>query len=550
MIQADKTAKDILVKLKQLKTFRNPYEADWKLITKFMAPGLNFWDEITTKSVTSSKDVYDTTPMSAVKTLANGLQGYMVDRGTFFKINLESYKLYNRKPTGVVRAYVQNLEMLFKLIFERSNWYDEVNVMLRNGATIGTTVVYPEEVVGENEIIFHTIHPKEVWIQENRYKKVDTVFREFKMTYRDLMDRWDVNDPTLIKNNEKTPYGECTVVHAVFPRTDRDVEKIDNKNKKYASIWVLKDREYTLEESGFDDMPYVVWRWSTEHGGVYGRAPAHDALYDALRANVLNKTLLDVAQESAHPALNVPQEKMDSVDLSPRAMNAYADPSRIIAPIQTVGSYPIARDREEALENIIKDHFYVDMFLMLNNQSSQQKTATEVLEMQSEKATVLRPTTARIESELFDGIFDLLFALADKAGWLPPVPPEISQMLQGEKISIDYDNLIEYLSERHRESQTTDIVINKLIALSQYDPTILDNINLDNYAIHELDGSTLPADIIRTEREKRQMRSARAQAQQQQQDSENLQKQASAMKDLGDTNTENVSQMMGAAGAQ
>ena len=549
-MEESKKGKDILTKLEQLKKFRSPYEADWKLISKFMAPGLNFWDFVKDTSPGSSKDIYDTTPISAVKTLANGLQGYMVSRGTFFKISLESYKLYNRKPTGIVRAYVQQLELLFRMIFERSNWYDAINQMLRNGATIGTVVVYPEEIVGEDELVFTVVHPKEVWIQDNNYKKVDTVFREFKMTYRDLVERFDITDATYIKNAETSPYGEVTIVHAVYPRTDRDVEKIDNKNKKFASVWVLKEKEAVLEESGFDMLPYIVWRWSTEHGGTYGRSPANDALYDAFRSNILNKTMLEASQESIHPSLNVPQEKMDTIDLTPRSMNPYADPSRIITPIQTIGNYPVGLDREQALEKVIKDHFFVDMFLMLNNTASDKRTAAEVYAMQAEKATVLRPTTARIESELFDATFDLLYSMAEQNGWLPPVPNELVELLQGEQISIDYENLINYMADSSRDSQTTDVVINKIMSLAQVDPTVMDNLNLDAYANHELDKSILPADIVRSPREVAQIRSTRAQAQKQQMDTENLQKQASAMKDLGDTDAQNVSKMMGNASGQ
>jgi len=537
-MQSDELAKQIIQKHKRLEEFRNPYLAEWKDIAKFMAPGKDFWNALKDNKAKASSDIFDGTAISAVRVLANGLQGYMARRGKFFKTELETYRQQRQEP----REYLQSIDQLFNWIFDKSNFYDFVNEAFRTGATIATMVGYIEPVRNE-KLLFHVCHPKEVWIASNDSYEIDTVSRQIQMTNREIANRWK-DAPERIRQDAKTaPYKEKKVIHQTFPRTDRDVTKLDKKNKKFASIWVLEDEKITLEESGFDIFPYIVWRWSTEHGGTYGRGPAHDALTDVLRSNLLSKDLLDASQYFLNPAKNVPQEKMDLFDLNPGGMNPYADPSRIITPINSGGSYPVGKDVQAAIEAKIKDHFMVDMFLMLNNSMDSKKTAYEVNAMQSEKAAVMEPTTARIESEFFDQLFDLTFYHAKKLGWVPTPPEEVSRILQTTAVKINYTNLMSALRDRYYDNQMSYAEVQKLFQMSQFDQSVLDVADLKEYARDMLSKSTFPHKAIRTKRQMAQIAQQRAQQQQEEIQSENLKKQASAVKDMSGADPQLLQQM-------
>jgi hypothetical protein len=533
----------------QLKTLRQPYEAQWKLITKFMSPGKNFWNAINSASMKTSSELYNTTPLSAVRTLANGLQGFMAQKDRFFSLNLESLSIANRKPSGMVRGYLQYLENVYKLIFRRSNFYQFINNMFRTGCTIGTSVTHTQEVIGEDRVVFKIIHPKNAWIAENKYGEIDTVFCTFMMTARQIVQRWEADIPdTFIKLAEKTPYEEFEVLNATYPREDRDITKIDKKNKPFASDWALKfGAGILLEESGYDMLPYIVWRWTTEHGGVYGWCPANDALSDVLSANQMDKTLMEAAHESVHPMMNVPQEKYGLISFKPRGMIPYGDPSRVVSPIQTVGSYPIGRDREEVKERAIKDHFYADLFLMLNNSMDSRKTATEVMEMQSEKMVALTAVTAGIEM-VFDQIFDRIFSIATTARWLQSPPPEVGEYFKGDELRIDYDNLITAMSNRYYVMQNMDQDIGRMIKYSEYFPGVLLSIDDEELGDELANNSSIPQKVIRSKQAKEKIKQQQQQAQAQAQGAENMQKQASALKYLGDTNPEMIEQATEAMG--
>lgn len=547
--QKKQLAQEIKLKFSNLSQMRRPYEAAWKEITRLITPGKDFWSEIKDSKQTSDSPVYDGTAISSVRILADGLQGFMAPRGRFFKIGLESYAVAERQPTGDLRRYLQYLEKLFTLIFERSNFYDSINIMFRTGSTIGTVVTYIEELVGEDKVVFMVAHPKQVWIAENSYNVIDTVFRKVMMSHRDILSRWEDDLSEEYAREIKTdPYKEKAVIHAVFPREDRDITKLNKENKKFASVWMIEDSDTILSEGGFDALPYIVWRWNIENGGTYGWSQGNEALNDTLTANQMGKTLIEAAHEAVHPALNIPQERMGMVDLRPRGMNPFVEPNRKISPINTLGSYPIGIDREAKKQQDIKEHFFTDMFLMLNNSMESKKTATEVMELQAEKSIILQAITARIQSELFDGIFDRILAMAMDAGWVIPPSPEILQAIGADKIKIDYINLMTAMQNRYQEMQLVGYEVDQILKYVEVAPETADVIDFEALAEYRLDRSNVPQTIIRDKRKRRLIRQQRAEMQQQQMQSENMMKQAKAIKDFGDTDADNLDQVMAAAG--
>ncbi len=535
-----------------LKNTRTNYEAGWKEITRFCAPERDFWTTIKENSYNPSTQIYDGTPISALNLLANGLQGYMASKTTkSFKVGLESFKTLRHQPyEGRMRRYMQDLEEVFYRMINQSNFYTAANEAFHVGGSIGTLVMFVDLVPNEQRLVNLVCKSNDVWIAENDVGIVDTVFRRISMTAKDIARRWGSELNEEFHNQAKiSPYKLHDILHCVLPRDTRDATKIDNLNKAFASYWLLPETTQLLQESGFDENPYVVWRWSTPNGGTYGWSPAHSAMADILRSNQANKTILEAAHLSVYPALNVPQEQMGKLDLRPRGMNPYIDPSRMVKPIQQLGSYPIAKDREDAINLSIREHFFVDMFLMLNQAAQMQGkfTATQVLEMQSEKAAIMGAITTRIESEFFDPLFDRYFEIAGQQGWLPPPPPELLDILDGSDVKIDYIGPMSQVQKRFYQMQSLEQPIDKLIKYGNFFPEVLDLVDPDKFGRHLLNDSSLPQDLIRENKTVQGIRQQRAKQQQAAMDAENGKKNASAAKDMSSVDPQTLKQLMSEA---
>lgn len=542
----------LMMMLSTMKNSRSNYEEGWKAITRFCSPDQDFWTTVKENSQKATTWIYDGTAQSALKLLANGLQGYLASKQTkSFNVEIQSMKAVNHKPfSGRLRRYSQELDASFYDLIDKSNFYQACNEIFTIGGSIATVVVYVEKVPDEKAVVCLICHPNDVWIAENDVRQVDTVFRHITMTAKDIVRRWgsELDEQFMTMAREK-PYGLHELYHASIPRDTRDVTKIDNLNKKYASYWILPEKTKILQESGFDSNPYVCWRWSTPNNATWGRGPAHEAMAMIIKANRMGKDIDEAANLFLYPPLNVPTETQGKLDLRPRGMNPYTDPRRTVSPIQTTGSYPIAIDREQATQQAIKDAFFTDMFLMLNNSADSKRTATEVLEMQAEKAAIMGAITSRIESELFDPLFDRFFEIASEQGWLPVPPPELYEMLDGAELKVDYVGPMAQVQRRFSNAQSIDQPMGELAKYAQIFPEILDTVDPDELAKQILDGSTINYKVIRTPQALAAIRQQRMQAIKAQEDAQNAKLNASAVKDLSQADPAKLQQMTG-QGAQ
>ncbi len=538
----DKTVDELLNLWGHLKNVRSQYEQGWENITRFCAPDRDFWSITKEHSFDTPRHIFDGTPMSAVNIMANALQGYMASKQTkSFKVGLESYRTLSYKPfEGRMRKYLQDLEDGMYWMINRSNFYDVISEIFRVGGTIGTACVYVDVVPGEDRVVNLLSHPSDIWISENASRIVDTEIRRIPMTAKDMVSRWGSKlSKEFHKGAKINPYKIYDVLHFALPRDTRDVTKIDNLNKPFASYWVYAPERILLHTSGFDENPYIAWRWSTPNNATYGWSPSHTAMAEVLRMNKISKTMMDAAELSVFPALNVPAEQNGKLDLRARGMNPYVDPSRIVKPIQQTGSYPIGRDREQALEVAIREHYMVDMFLMMNQYADTKRTATEVMEMQSEKATILGAVTSRIESELFDPLFDRYFEIGMKQGWLPSPPPEVYEALQGSELKIDYIGPMSQIQQRFYQNQNL-APVNTLLSYAQFMPEVLDVLDPTELALGVVNDSNLPQPVIRDRKVIEQIRSQRAQMQQAQAQANTAQMNARALKDMSQAGVEGL----------
>ncbi len=537
---------DLLKIWSTMQNARTHYEQQWKDIVKWISPERNFWDGSGVDKP-GFPAIYDGTPVSALTILANGLQGYIANKNSrSFKVAMESSSMLREKPyAGRLRRYMQELDELFYWMIDRSNFYDAANEMFRIGGSIGTATMYVDNVPDEAELVNIVCDPFEVWIAENEARRVDTVFRRLTMNAKNIIRLFkDGIDDQFIQETQQQPYHEYKILHCVLPRDTRDATKIDNLNKRYASYWILLGRNLMLRESGFDEIPYICWRWSTPHGAAYGWGPSHNAYNTVVMSNQAAKSVTEAAHASVWPALNVPQEMMGKVNLNPKGMNPYMDPNRRIYPVQNVGSYPIGIDRENHLRQAIKEFFFVDFFLALNQSAEYAKrTATEVMEMQAEKAVLLGSITTRIESEFFDPLFDRYFEMAAKNGWLPAPPPELWDIIGQAELKIDYIGPMSQVQQRFYAKQSVDIPLQQIIAYGQVWPEIMMSIDGQKLGKYLVNSSPLPQDLIASDKQIRQSMAQLQAMRQGQAQADTAQKNARAIKDLSQADQDNLSAM-------
>ena len=500
-----------------MKSRRVSWEESWEDIAKYVVPRRSiFDDENEAKDI--SKGIFDQTAIFAAQMLADGLQGYLVSPSIpWFKLTPEDRSVGN---SVVLRRYLETIEEVLYASFQRSNFYQTVNENFVDAVSIGTTTMYAEEDLYEDRIRFTARHPKEVFVEQDRYGKITTLFRRFKIKRRDLLDYFPEAQLPEELRKEMEVSGvfddsetEYNIIHAVFPRKDRVLGKLDGKGKKFASIYFIEERDdVILRESGYDLFPYAVWRWRTNTDEEYGRSPAMDCLADVKALNQMNRSMLKRSQLEAEPMFNAPASARGhgGIKIQPNGINWMVKPTDKLEAVGLGMQYSIGKDQMESKKQRIQETFRADVFLMLS-QSDNQMTAREVVERQGEKAAVLGSIIGRMASEFLDPIIDIVFNIENKAGRIPPPP----QGIQLPTIKVDYIGPLAQAQRKYHATQGIDQALAQIIPLAQINPNILDHLDFDAIAQRIASATGMSADLMREEAQVQAMRQQKAMQQQQ-----------------------------------
>jgi len=159
-------------------------------------------------------------------------------------------------------------------------------------------------------------------------------------------------------------------------------------------------------------------------------------------------------------------------------------------------------------------------------------TAVEWDLRKSESLVMLGPALERIDNEVLRPVLDRVFAIANRAGILPPPPPEI----QGQMITIDFVSMLAQAQQATRAG-SIERVLSLAGNLVGVDPSVMDNIDID-YSLDKY-SSLLNNDpkMIRSPEALEAIRAQRAQAQQAAQQAQMAQQYAQSAKNLAGADT-------------
>lgn len=523
----------------KLETNRGQVEDIWTSVAEFVNIGLGSITNYTDTDKTFGdlgKKAFDGTAIGAAVLATSGIHGYHVSPSFPWFNYVMSREVLNKVPE--IKEWLQAEEAGVYSALNNSNFYSEMWSYIYNGFTIGSVAIYGEEDIETGRLVFDAVHPREAYFEENKFGEVDVFHRKRKRTARQLVQKFGkAKLPEAVQNAyENDPFNEFEIIHAVFPREEYDDRKKDAKNKKYASVWYLTGSSKVVDESGYDEFPYKVWRYMRSGNTVYGLSPAILAMCDIKGVNIIGKTLLGAAQLFVDPPLNVPSDMMGKVQWKPRGLNPYDDEKRMVFPAQIGSTFPIGVDREEKIQAAIRERFHVDTFLMLANLEGRgQRTAYEVSEMMGEKAAILGAELAPLNTQM-DAILDLVyFMLAAKnpenGGSINPRPDALYELaIEGDNFSPLYQGPLAQAQRRLMKTQGIQAAMEFAAPILQVFPQAADNIDADELLVEGLRSFNFPQKAIKPKDQVAAERQQRAETMAQENEKEDMMNAAPAIK--------------------
>ena len=486
-----------------LKSRRDNWDTHYQELADYMLPRKADIVKKRSRGEKRMELIYDGTALQSIDLMAAFLHGMLTSGASpWFHLDVKD-EMINRDDD--VREWLQDTSMRMMQAFQRSNFETEVHEAYVDLVVFGTACMFCE--IDRKNLRFSTRHISEYYVQEDQYGMVNTVYRLYKMTANQAVDRFGLErvGDFIRKKHEKNGDEEVEILHAVMPRTERDVTAPDNLNMPFMSVYVCKATGMEISQGGFEELPYVVPRFLKATGEVMGRSPAMTALPDVKMLNLMSKTIIQAAQKQIDPPLLVPDDGfLLPIRTQPGGLNFFRSGSRdTITPLNTGANIPIGLNMEEQRRAAIRQAFYVDQIITAG---SAQMTATEVVQRQEERMRVIGPVLGRLMNEMLRPLIDRVFALMLRNDMLAPAP----EVLQGRDIDIEY---VSPLARAQKSSSLNNTMraLEILLPLAQSLP-VGDHIDPDGLVQHVTDSLGVPKSTLRSQREVDETRQARAQA--------------------------------------
>jgi len=247
-------------------------------------------------------------------------------------------------------------------------------------------------------------------------------------------DGWDVSDKVKDLYREQKYDDPVWVIHAVFPRVERDPTKKGPQDMPWASCYFEEAECHELEMGGFPEFPYLVPRWSKYANEVYGRSPGMTALPDVKMLQAMSVAVIKVAQKIVDPPMWLRDDGVvGQTRTVPGGINYWrGNPNDGVMLMPTTGQgLPVTLDMMEELRNRIRTTFFTNIMQSTNDK---QMTAYETAQITADRMRLMGPMIGRLEGEKLGPMVDRIFGMLSRSGDLPP-PPKV---IEGEDFTVEY----------------------------------------------------------------------------------------------------------------
>jgi hypothetical protein len=498
---------------------QSPFRENWQVLADYLDPNRSSITFQAQPGAKRTEKLFDSTAPHAADVCASNIHGALTNPSQKFYSLAARQKEIN--DSQGVRAWCEETSDRNYMAINNSNHVAQAAEFYKDMVVFCTGAMLLEEGtrLRPGQYGGHRYKALPVGgfvVDENADERVDVLMRgpqELTMSVRAACERWankpnsSVPDKWLTMVNSR-PEEPVEIIHAIYPRRDRNRRAMDASNMPFASCWFTVAEKHRLGEGGYHEFPGAVARWSKRSREKYGRGPSWIALPDIKTLNRAIELYLSAGAKAVEPTL---LELFDSVigptTLEPAAINTIRQPDALV-PLESKSRWDIAVEINERLERKINAIFMIDQFD--TPKTGAPLTATEAAIINERTLRLLGPGAGRLMYEWFIPMREREIALMFRAGALPDPPDELAQS------DADLDIVAEGPLARAQRAQDM-VAIERSYTLGGHianltgDQAIFDNWDSDEAAKEIAMVSGMPANISREKKLIDGMREARAQ---------------------------------------
>lgn len=482
------------------KTKRGNWDTMFQEIAERVLPQMADFNTTRTPGEKRTEKMYDATAALAARKAVSVLAAFIWPSNQRYQKLTTNQTALNKSQK--VKVYFDALtDVLFRVRYSpRAAFEAQMGAAALQEVVFGTGLMFIDDDIKRQAISYRALHLGQTYIAEGASGMVDTVYRCWPWTLRQIEQRWPGKLPEKLRRRLEThPDDEADVAHGVFPRTDYDPSSIGYPGMPWVGVYWLPSEKAILQETGYNSWPFAVLRDMTSPGEVYGRSAVWLVLSNIKVLNQQKLTMLKVGQKMADPPLLATDDLPGAVNQIPGAVNfgglsPTGEP--LIKPMFSGGDHRIGLDMMDKEREIIGSSLLMDVFRVLIENPNM--TATQTLELLNERSIHMAQTGGRIESEGLGPMTEREIDLLARAGQLPEMPEELIEA-QGE-YKIEYTSPMRQ-AMRAGEGAAIARSLEQITPWAQLDPSIMRRVKAsDTLAeIWEINGA--PAKLLRSEDE-------------------------------------------------
>lgn len=516
-IPGDNRAHDVIRRREVMYADRSVTEGMWRQIADRIDPANNVFQKTAwTPGEYRGYRQFDSSPILVIQKFAAAMQAMLTPENARYQKLVPPKGLEGNKAVEIYLDRVSDVLFDFRYA-PWANFSSQIDQSYQNLGRYGTEGLYIDWVPGHG-FHYHCCPLNWLYIAENNYHVIDTVYRDVRFTARQAVQQFGKSKlpEVIVKNAESRTQCDMTFdfVHAVEPNPEFIQGRIDHYGKKFRSLYVSIQGEKVVDVGGYRCLPYAVSRFYQGPGEVYGRSPAWDILPDIKMLNEMKKTQIRAAQKAVDPPMLLPEDgALTGFDLTAGALNygGLNDDGKQMAVALEIGAhFDIGKQGLDETRQLINSAFYIDLFQILVQDHDM--TATEAMLRAQEKGQLLAPTFGRQQAELLNPItrreLDLLYAVPGlMENMVGPMPPEL--LAAGGAYGVEYQSPINKM-QRASDVIAFSNTFQAVAPIAQADPTVLQVFDFGKVAegIAKING--VPAEWLRSAEELAQMKQQQA----------------------------------------
>jgi len=446
--------------------------------------------------------VFDATAIRANGQLAAGLESFLVNpRTKWFELRISG----EAGERDDVKAWLTEVRdrILEHLAKPEVNFYPAVHEGLLELGAYGTMVHFLEDQKGSAPSPRFVSRPlPEVFIRESDNGKIDVVYRKFRLTIRQAAQMYGTDNlperlQKKLKNNKQNEREDF--LQAILPRSNFDETKPQTaENKRWRSVHFAMTKFERVRESGFDDFPFVVTRWTKVTGETYGRSPTMEALPDIRMLQEMSKTVIRAAQKIVDPPLLVQDDgSMNPVKTMPGGLNYFrssvaSNQQAPIQPLQTGSQVDIGVDLISQRQQAVQQSYMIPEILgLISRGDSSPLKAAEVVGRQQQALRQLAPILSRVQNEFLAPAIDRVFSVMLRNEKLPEPPDAI----KGEEFNVEFVSQAA-IAQQAAENENILNWLQQVLPVLQIDPQAANNIDTDEFVRRTGETNNVPPELL------------------------------------------------------